>query len=191
MSIRPFLSSPTSRTRILFVGIGVVLLVLGANQLVFQRWAFAAIQGGLGLGFLLAGALSSDATLLKKGIGRFFKAVLWNMAFVAAVVVVTVSIGPAGSGVIAVSMPYIAALWLLVVGARFAKKRMSIIVIAVIASLLLLLQCAVLGVGILLSPYNFEHRTQSQVLLAAVLLTGAALVWWFLRAKLSPLRSKG
>jgi hypothetical protein len=96
-----------------------------------------------------------------------------------------VSIGQAASELIGISMPYIAALWLLVLGARFANRRMSVVIVSAGASILLLLQCAILGVGILLSPYHFEHRTQFQLLLAVLLVTGVAFVWLFIHAKWS------
>lgn len=174
-----------SGTRILLVGIGVVLLVLSVNQLLWQRWGFAVVQGSVGLGFLLAGGLSSEATLQHKATQDFLNIILWNVMFVVSVVVVAISVDRGLYDSIGLSMPYIGALWLLVVGARFASKRPSVMAIAIIAGLLLLLQCAILSMGIWLSPYNFEHRNQMQLLLLAVITTGVLFVWWFTRAKLS------
>lgn len=185
MKIRSFLSNPSNRIRILLIGIGFVLLVLTINQLLFQRWGFATVQGTLGLGLLLAGVLLSDATLLHQAMKDFLRIALWNVVFIAGVVAVMLFVDRALSEFIGLSMPYIAALWLLVVGARFAHKRGVIITITIIASLLLLLQCAIFGVGIGLSLYHIEHRTLFQLLLVAVLATGVAFVWWFLNAKLS------
>lgn len=90
---------------------------------------------------------------------------------------------------VGISLPYIGGIWLLFLGARFANRRISVIAIVVIASILLLIQCAIFGLGILLSPNHFEHRSQFQLLLAAVVITGGAFVWWFVNAKLSPRKS--
>jgi hypothetical protein len=110
---------------------------------------------------------------------------LWNVGFIVCLGAIVVYADRAISDRIGLSLPYIAGVWLLLLGAGFAKKRASVIAIAVVASLLLLLQCAVFGAGILLSPYHFEHRTQFQLLLAAAIVTGVAFVWWFIIAKLS------
>jgi hypothetical protein len=172
----------------LLIGIGVVLLVLSMNQLLWQRWGLAVVLGSLGLGFVLAGVLSSEATLLHKAAQDLPKIMLWNLMFVAGVVAVTIFVDRALSDSVGITMPYIVALWLLVVGARFANRRPSVIAIAIIAGFLLLLQCAILSGGILLSPYHFEHRIQMQLLLAAVITTGVPFVWWFLHAKLTQAR---
>ncbi|MDH4191191.1 MAG: hypothetical protein OEW21_13425 [Betaproteobacteria bacterium] len=178
MSIRSLLTGPKARTRIVLVGVGVILLVLTINQVMWQRWGFAVTQGTLGLSLLLAGVLSSDATLMNKAITDLLKISLWSVLLIAGVVAAAVT-----SELIGLSIPYITALWLLAVGARFAQRRMSVIAISVIASLLFLLQCGIFAVGILLSPYHFEHRTQFQLLLAVVIITGVALVFWFVYAK--------
>ena len=185
MQPRQFLTSSGSRTRIAIIGIGVVLLVLTVNQLLWQRWGFAVVQGSLGLAFLLAGVLSSETMLLQKPTRDFLKLILWNVVFVASVVVVALSVDRALSDFIGITMPYIGALWLLVIGAHFASKRRSVIATAIIAGLLLLGQCAIFGVEILLSQYHGEHRNQAQLLLAVVIVTGVPLVWWFIHAKLS------
>lgn len=185
MKLHSSLTRPGSGTRILLVGIGVVLLVLSVNQLLWQRWGFAVVQGSVGLGFLLAGGVSSEATLQHKVTQDFLKIILWNVVFVVSVVVAAISVDRGLSDSIGLSMPYTGALWLLVVGARFASKRSSVIAIAIIAGSILLVQCAILSMGILLSPYNFEYRNQMQLLLVAVITTGVLFVWWFVRAKLS------
>lgn len=191
MKISPLLSSPKGGTRIGFAGTGVVLLVLSVNQLVWNRWVSAAILGSLGLGLVLAGVLASDATLMREAIGSGLRIVLWNVMFVAGVAAVALSVDRAASELAGISMPYILALWLLALGARFASRRLSVIAIAVADSLLLLLQCAIYGIGIVLSPYHFEHRTLYQLLLAAAIGTGVTFVWWFIHAKRSQASERG
>lgn len=115
---------------------------------------------------------------------------LWNVGFVVCLGAVVIHADRAISDPIALALPYIAGVWLLVLGSRFANKRASVITIAIVAGLLFLLQCAIVGMGILLSPYNFERRTEFQLLLGAVMLTGVTLVWWFTSAKLSRLRAR-
>ena len=149
-----------------------------------QKWWGATIWGILGLGLVLAGALKPEATLKHEAISTLLKIVLWNLVFVACITEVTVAVDQGTSSNIGICMPYIAALWLLVLGARFASRRGAVIVIAIMASLLLLFQRLLFGVGIVLSPYHLEHRTQSQHALAAVLVTGIAFVGCFIRAKL-------
>ncbi|HZV54421.1 MAG TPA: hypothetical protein VFF82_05715 [Rhodocyclaceae bacterium] len=178
MSIHSLLTGPNARTRIVLVGVGVILLVLTINQVMWQRWGFAATQGTVGLSLLLAGVLSSDSTLMNMATKDILKTALWSVLLIAGVVA-----GAATSEFIGLSIPYITALWLLAVGARFAQRRLSVIAITIIASLLLLLQCGIFAVGILLSPDHFAHRTQFQLLLAAVIITGVALVFWFAYAK--------
>jgi uncharacterized membrane protein YsdA (DUF1294 family) len=161
--------------------------MLSINQVLFQRWVAVAIWGALGLGLVLAGALSSEESFKHKAVGVLFQFALWNVGFVAcvaALVAIAFAVSPLAAELIGISLPYIIALWLLVLGVRFASSRWAIIAIAVIACLLLLLQCLIFGAGILLSPYHFEHRTQSQLALAVVIVTGVAFVWWYLRAKL-------
>jgi hypothetical protein len=150
---------------------------------VFQRWGFAAVQGVLGLGLLLAGTMASDAALGHKAVGDAFRIVLWSAAFIACLVAIVAFAGQAVAELIGASLPYLAALWLLVLGARFATRRAPVIAIAVIAGLLLLFQCAFFGAQILLSPYNLALRTQFQALLGVTVVTGVACIWWFLRAK--------
>lgn len=191
MQSRRFLTNSGSRTRIALIGIGVVLLVLTVNQLLWQRWGFAAVQGSLCLAIFLAGFLLSDVPLQYKSTQDLLKIMWWNVLFVASVVVVAISVDRDVSDFIGISMPYIGALWLLVLGTRFANKRRSVVAIAMIAGLLLLLQCAIFGVGILLSPYHFQHRNQMQLLVAAVLTTGVPSLWWFLHTKLSRVRMPG
>jgi len=162
--------------------------MLSVNQIAFNRWVAVAIWGGLGLGLVLAGALSSEDTFKHKAVGVLLQLALWNVGFVAcvaALAAIAFAAAPLAAGFIGISLPYIIALWLLVLGMRFASGRWAAISIAVIACLLLLLQCLIFGAGILLSPYHFEHRTQSQLALAAVIVTGVAFVWRYLRAKFS------
>jgi hypothetical protein len=187
MKTPSFLTDPRTGARIWFVVIGVVFLVLSINEMLWQRWIFAAIQASLGLGLLLVGTLSSTPLGCKTS-GDCFKLVLWNMGFAAGFVVVVVFVNRSGSELIHLSLPYLAALWLLAVGACFAKRRISVIAVAVIASLLLLLQCAIFSIGIVLSPYHLDHRTQFQVLLVAVIATGVVFVGWFIKAKQSKAR---
>lgn len=182
---RSFLTRPKSPRRALFIGIGAVFLVLSLNQFMLNKWGGATIWGILGLGLVLAGAFKSEATLKHEAVSALLKIALWNLVFVVCLTAVTVSVDAGTANGIGLWMPYIAALWLLVLGARFASRRGVVIAIAVVASLLLLLQCILFGIGIVLSPYHLEHRTQSQYSLAAVLVTGIAFVWWFIRAKFS------
>lgn len=171
--------------RSLLVGSGVVLLVLAVNQLGFQRWIFAAIQGVLGLGLLLGGLVSSDAALGRESRRNALGIVLSSVVFIAIVGVVAMSVDLATSDLIGLSLPYLAALWLLVLGARYANGRTAVAVVSVASGVLLLVQCAILGMGILMSPYHVEHRTQFQSMLAAVVVTGVPCLWWFRRAKRS------
>jgi hypothetical protein len=171
----------------LFFGFGAAFLMVSVNQIAFHRWVAVAVWGGLGVGLVLAGALSSEGTFKHKAFGVLLQFALWNAVFaacVAALAAIAFAAAPIAAELIGLSLPYVVALWLLVLGVRFATGRRAIISIAVIACLLLLLQCLIFGVGILLSPYHFEHRTQSQLALAAVIVTGVAFVWWYLRAKL-------
>lgn len=183
-----FFTRPGFRRRAFFFGLGAVFLLLSVNQIVFHRWVAVAIWGGLGLGLMLAGAFSTETTFRHKAVGVLLRIALWNLGFVAcvaALVAIAFAVSPLAAELIGISLPYIIALWLLVLGARFASGRRAAIAIAVVACLLLLLQCLIFAAGILLSPYHFEHRTQSQLALAAVVVTGAACVWWYLRAKLA------
>lgn len=115
--------------------------------------------------------------------------VLWNALFIvclaAAVVALFLYAAPGIADTVGIWIPYIAGVWLLFLGARFSSRRASIIAIAVASSLLFLFQCGIFGIGIVLSPDHYQHRTQSQLSLAAVLVTGVAFVWWFMNAKLS------
>jgi len=190
MKISPLLTGPKGRTRIWFTSAGVILLLLSVNQFNWHRWVSAAILGSLGLGLVAAGVLASDAILMQKAIGNGRRILLWNVMFIAGAASVALSVDRAASELIGISMPCIVALWLLVLGARFASRRMSVIAIAITASLLLLLQCAIYGIGIILSPYHFEHRTLYQLLLAATACTGVASVWWFMHAKRSEARAQ-
>ena len=185
MGFRSFFTRLELRRRTLFVGVGAVFLILSLNQFMLQKWGAATIWGISGLGLVLAGAFKSETDLKHEAISTLLKIVLWNMGFVVCIATVAVSVDQGTASDIGICIPYIAALWLLVLGARFASRRGSVIAIAVFASVLLLLQCLLFGVGIVLSPYHLEHRTQSQHSLAAVLVTGVAFVWWFMRAKLS------
>jgi hypothetical protein len=180
-----FLTRPKSPRRALFIGVGAVFLVLSLNQFMLHQWGGATIWGIFELGLVLAGAFKPEATLRHESINFLLKIALWNLVFVVCLITVTVSVDPGTASNIGLWMPYMAALWLLVLGARFASSRGVVIAIAVIASLLLLLQCILFGIGIVLSPYHLEHRTQSQYSLAAALVTGIAFVGWFIRAKLS------
>lgn len=149
-----------------------------------QKWCGAAIWGILGIGLVLTGAFKSEATLQQEAISTWLKLVLWNLVFVTCITAVTVSVDQSTASDIGICMPYIAALWLLVLGTRFASRRGVVIAIAVMAGLLMLFQCMLFGIGIVLSPYHLEHRTQSQMALVAVLITGIVFIWWFIRAKL-------
>jgi hypothetical protein len=185
MPVRSFLTSQRAGTRIALIAIGSLLLLLAVNQLFFQRWGFAAVQGSIGLGLLLTGALSSNATLMRPAVRNFFRIALWNVAFVVGIAVVAVSVDRLASDFIGLSLPYIAAVWLLVLGARFAHARIAVISIATVASLLLVLQAAIFSVAIVLSPDNEDRRTQYVLLLAVVIVTGLAFVSWFVGAKRS------
>ncbi|MBL8342559.1 MAG: hypothetical protein JNL30_13905 [Rubrivivax sp.] len=121
--------------------------------------------------------------------GDIVKTIAWTVVLIACVVAVLLSASRPAADLLGLSTPYLAALWLLAVGARFAQRRVSIVLVAVVASLLLLIQCAIFGAVILLSRYNFEARTQAQVLLGAVVVTGLAAAAWFVRSKRSRLRS--
>jgi hypothetical protein len=94
---RSLLTRSEFRRRVLFVGVGAVFLVFSVNQLMFQRWGAGAIWGGLGLGLVLAGALSSEATLMHKTIGVSLRLVLWNVGFAVALAAVALSV-PASMG---------------------------------------------------------------------------------------------
>lgn len=124
-----------------------------------------------------------------KGAPLLLRLVLWNAGFIvclaAALAGLAVYAAPGIVDAVGIWLPSIAGVWLLFLGARFSSRRASVIAIAIIASLLFLLQCGIFGFGIMLSPWNFQARTQMQLSLAVVVITGAALVWWFISAKLS------
>jgi hypothetical protein len=111
---------------------------------------------------------------------------LWNAAFIACVAAIAISLDRGTSDVFGLSLPYITGVWLLFLGARFASRRVSVIAIAVISSLLFLFQCVVIGFILLLSSDNRDLATQLAFLIAAVLVTGVALVWWFTSSKRQP-----
>jgi hypothetical protein len=68
---------------------------------------------------------------------------------------------------------------------------MSVVIDAAGASVFVLVQCAILAAGILLSPCHFEHRIQFQLPLAAVSVAGVALVSRFIRARWSRTKAPG
>lgn len=72
-----------------------------------------------------------------------------------------------------------------VLGARFSSRRASVVAIAVVASLLSLLQCGIFAFIVMLSAWNAEARSQAWFSLAAVAVAGTGLVWWYVAAKLS------
>jgi hypothetical protein len=111
---------------------------------------------------------------------------LWNAAFVACVAALAVSLDRGTSDLFGLSLPYVTGVWLLFLGARFANRRLSVIAIAIVSSLLFLLQCAVIGFALLLSSDNRDSVTLLAYLIAAVLVTGAGLVWWFASSKRQP-----
>lgn len=182
MNIRALLSGPSVRTRIALAVIGLVLLALTVNQLLWQRWGFAAVQGAVGLGFLLAGLFLSDAALSSRTTADIFKTAFLSVLLVAGIAAIAVVFYPA-SEIIGLWMPGILALWLLAVGARFARRRASVVTFAVVASLLFLLQAGIFSVLILANKYHFEHRTEFQLMLGVVIVTGVAAVYAFVRAK--------
>lgn len=111
------------------------------------------------------------------------KLLLWNALFFGVIAVIIVN-ASSSAGIIGLSLPYILSIWLLFLGALYAERHIPVIIIAVIVSLLLAVQCVIYGVGILFSPYHFEHRTLFQLLLGISVITGLPFIWWFTRAKL-------
>lgn len=129
-----------------------------------------------------------------------FRIVLWSIAFVAALLAVVFAFAvwveyylpPVGRHVadaIGLSVPGLIALWVLFLGSRYATRRGAVIACAVGASLLGLIQSALLAL-LLVWSQGFGGRTTLtpvfEVLLAAVLLTGVVLVWRFVHAKRPP-----
>jgi hypothetical protein len=98
----------------------------------------------------------------------------------------------AGRGVadaIGLALPGLLALWLLFLGGRYASGRAVVIACAVFAGLLVLAQCALLGLLLALSK-GFGGRTYYtplfELLLVVVPIIGIALIWRFIRVKLAP-----
>jgi hypothetical protein len=184
MKALPIRTSRCTGRRILFIVVGVGLLILSANQVAWQRWLLAAIQATAGAGAVWFGVCLTDAAIMRKSTGAIVKTFMWTAALIGSVVLIAVITGPVAADRIGMSMPYLSALWVLAVGVRFAERRVSVVLTALAASLLLMLQCALLGFGAALSRYNAEARTALLLLLGAAALSGSALVMWFVRSKL-------
>jgi len=119
---------------------------------------------------------------------------LWNAVFVvgfAVVVLFFLDWYPGGGGrhvadYLGLAVPFIVGIWLLVLGARFARRRAAVISIAVTSGILILLQCAMLALFIWWNEGfgNRRYTTSLQLLIVLGLAIGGASVWWFWRAKL-------
>jgi hypothetical protein len=86
---------------------------------------------------------------------------------------------------VAFGLPALLAVWVLVQGAMFARKRRGVIVCMVASGCLLLLQLAVLAVFVWWNRGfgNTQQATQSLVFLIWAILGGVFLLGWFWRAK--------
>lgn len=111
---------------------------------------------------------------------------LWNLAFI---VVLVASLAVAASlrlDLLAFGLPAVIAVWVLILGARFAHRRWAVVTCAVAGVLLLLFQIALFaffawwnrGFG------NTRGWTESLVMVLYVAVGGAVVVGWYLVAKL-------
>jgi hypothetical protein len=115
--------------------------------------------------------------------------VLMNLAFVVALVAFAALAAANRMDSAAFGLPAVLAVWVVVQGALFARRRFWVVTCAVVGCLLLVLQVALLafllwwnrGFG------NTQMATQSLVLIIWVVVAGAALIGLYLRAK----RGKG
>lgn len=111
---------------------------------------------------------------------------LWNIAFVLLLLAFLVTAASLHVDMAAFGLPTVFAMWLVVLGAKFARRRWAIVACAVVSVVLLVLQIAVFaffawwqqGFG------NTGSSTGWQVLIIFVAIGGALVVGWFLRTKL-------
>ena len=111
---------------------------------------------------------------------------LWNIAFFSALALL---IAVAGSGVgetLLLGFPFVLGVWCLVLGKRFAHRRLWVWVTAGAGGLLFLLQCLLLA---FFAWYNagFGNTTaydEALTLLILAVAAGSSCVWIFLNAKL-------
>jgi len=110
---------------------------------------------------------------------------LWNLAFVVCLAGLLVIAAVTRLDSAAFGLPALLAVWILMQGAVFARRRAWVVRCAVASSLLFLLQVAVLAFFVWWNRGfgNTEMATQSLVLMIWVVLGGIVLIAWFLRAK--------
>ena len=125
------------------------------------------------------------------------RVILWNVVFVVFLTALVFfcavwvehwfpGVGRGVSDAIGLSVPFVVGCWLLLLGAKFAKRRASVIAVAVVSSVLVLIQCALLEFFILYSQGfdNTRSTIHFELLPLLVLATGVALVWWFTSVRL-------
>ncbi|MFO1364754.1 MAG: hypothetical protein U1F45_20225 [Burkholderiales bacterium] len=112
--------------------------------------------------------------------------VLWNGGFALAILALLAVAATLRMDMLAFGLPGVFALWVVMLGAKFARRRSVIITCAVVSVFFVLIQIAVFvffawwqrGFG------NTQSSTEWQVLIIYVIVGGTFVIGWFLRAKL-------
>lgn len=114
------------------------------------------------------------------------KLVLWNVAFVAALAAIFLYGGRDAGDMLALLVLFVAGVWLLALGAGFARRRWSVIAVAIAAGLLFLAEAVLLAL-IAWSSDSFGNPGRGGdfwggLVVSAVL--SVLAVWGFLAMKL-------
>lgn len=166
-------------------GYGFALVLAADAAFKEDQVALAVVEAILGVGILLATYLLSSLRVPYPGLQATLEFTFWNIALLVAFVVVFLAGGFAfGEGfnaTLAFGLPCLAGAWLVVLAARFARRRSVVLAMAAVAGLLFAAQCAFYGFA--LSGGQRGSIVPFGIHLAVVAVAGPALLAWLILAK--------
>jgi len=171
--------SPARLWQMVVAGFSLVL----AADIAFNsdQAALAVIEATLGIGLLIAALLLSGLKLPYTGLETTLRLVFWNIVLAVACGIGLLFVGPVVGSTIGFGLLFLIGLWLVILAARFARRRPVVLAVAATAGLLFTLQVAVYVFLLVLS--KGDSKLPFGIHLAVVAVAGPAMLAWLVIAK--------